>query len=223
MNTISLYNKLMGNSNRLTRDFFGAPPLQIARQLLGTRLVRLDGQSRCRTPKRLAGLITETEAYCGEEDLACHARAGRTPRTAVMFGPPGHAYVYFTYGMHWMLNFVVQPVGLPAAILIRGVWPVEGLEIIASRRQGRPQDQWTNGPGKICQAFDIDGSLNGFDMCVPDSILFVEAGLPLPDSIVKITPRIGINSVPEPWKSKPWRFEVSQRDLQQHFISDSIY
>ena len=213
----------MRNSNRLPRDFFAAPPLQVARQLLGTRLVRLDGERPDRTPKRLAGLITETEAYCGEEDLACHARAGRTPRTAVMYDSPGHAYVYFTYGMHWMLNFVVQPVDLPAAILIRGVLPVEGLEIIASRRQSRPQEQWTNGPGKICRAFNIDGSLNGFDLCASDSVLFIEAGLAVPDSIMKITPRIGIDSVPEPWKSKPWRFTVSYRDLRQHFTSDSIY
>jgi DNA-3-methyladenine glycosylase len=205
----------MGNSNQLLRDFFEAPPLQVARRLLGARLVRLDGL------QRLTGLITETEAYCGEEDLACHARAGRTARTAVMYGSPGHAYVYFTYGMHWMLNFVVQPVGLPSAILIRGVWPVEGREIIASRRQGRPQEQWTNGPGKICRAFNIDSSLNEADLCVPDSILFVEAGLSLPDSIVKTTPRIGINSVPEPWKSKPWRFFVSYRDLHPYFNSDS--
>jgi DNA-3-methyladenine glycosylase len=215
MNAISLYNKLMGNSNQLVRDFFEAPPLQVARRLLGTRLVRLDGQ------QRLTGLITETEAYVGEEDLACHATAGCTTRTAVMYGSPGHAYVYFTYGMHWMLNFVVQPVGFPAAILIRGVWPVEGLEIIASRRQGRPQEQWTNGPGKICRALNIDGSLNGADMCAPDSILFIEVGLPLPDSIVKTTPRIGLNNVPEPWKSKPWRCYVSHRDLHQHFLSNS--
>jgi DNA-3-methyladenine glycosylase len=92
----------MGNTNRLGRDFFEAQPLLVARLLLGARLVRLEGD------RRLAGLITETEAYCGEEDLACHARAGRMPRTAVMYGPAGHAYVYFTYGVHWMLNFVTR-------------------------------------------------------------------------------------------------------------------
>jgi DNA-3-methyladenine glycosylase len=203
-----LYNILVGNTKQITRDFFEAPPLQVARDLLGARLVRLDkGQ-------RLAGLITESEAYCGEEDLACHARVGRTPRTAVMYGPAGHAYVYFTYGVHWMLNFVVQPMDIPAAILIRGVWPMEGLEIISNRRQNRPQEHWTDGPGKICQAFNVDGSLNGVDLCDPDSILFVEEGIHLPGVLVKITPRIGISSVPEPWKSKPWRYYVSYLDLQ---------
>ncbi len=196
-------------NTRLTRDFFEAQPLQVARQLLGTRLVRLDGD------QRLAGLITEAEAYCGEEDLACHARAGRTPRTEVMYGPAGHAYVYFNYGVHWMLNFVVQPVDMPAAILIRGMWPVEGLPVISSRRNGRPREHWTDGPGKICQALNIDGGLNGADLCAPDSVLFVEEGLPIPNSAVKITPRIGIKNVPEPWRSKPWRFRVDYADLGQ--------
>ena len=197
----------MVNTNRLGRDFFEAPPLEVARRLLGARLVRLEGG------QRLAGLIIETEAYCGEEDLACHARAGRTPRTAIMYGPAGHAYVYFTYGVHWMLNFVVQPVDLPAAILIRGVWPVEGLQVISTRRTGRPKEHWTDGPGKICQAFDIDGALNGVDLCAPGSVLFVESGLSIPETAVKITPRVGINSVPEPWKSKPWRYYVEAADL----------
>lgn len=192
----------MEKTDRLDRDFFEAPPLQVARQLLGARLVRLEGE------QRLAGLITETEAYCGEEDLACHARAGRTPRTAVMYGPAGHAYVYFNYGMHWMLNFVVQPADTPAAILIRGVWPVEGLPVISSRRQGCPPEHWTDGPGKLCKAFGIDGQMNGMDLCSPVSALFVERGLSLPDECVTITPRIGITRVPEPWKSKPWRFYV---------------
>jgi DNA-3-methyladenine glycosylase len=206
---ISLYNILVVNSKRLSSDFFEEPPLQVARRLLGARLVRLEGG------QRLAGLISETEAYCGEEDLACHARAGRTPRTAVMYGPAGHVYVYFTYGVHWMLNFVVQPRDVPAAILIRGIWPVEGLPVIASRRQGRQKEHWTDGPGKICRAFNIDGSLNGMDMCAPDSILFVETGQPVPDSMVSITPRIGINRVPEPWKSKPWRFFAGLAGLKE--------
>src|SRR3970040_1161940 len=97
----------------LPRVFYDRPALQVARDLLGMRLVRYDqGQ-------RIAGIIVETEAYRGEEDLGCHCKAGRTPRTKVMYGPPGHAYVYFTYGMHWMLNFVTQVQGFPAAGLIR--------------------------------------------------------------------------------------------------------
>jgi DNA-3-methyladenine glycosylase len=190
---------------RLPRDFFARPTLTVARAVLGMRLVRIqDGQ-------RLAGIITEAEAYIGETDLGCHARAGRTPRTAVMYGPPGHAYVYFTYGMHWMLNFVTEMEDFPAAVLIRAIHPVEGLEIIAARRKGQLQPTWTDGPGKICQAMGIDGGLNGIDLCAAEAVLFVEAGDPVPDECVTIGPRVGLNSVPEPWKSIPWRFQVKER------------
>jgi DNA-3-methyladenine glycosylase len=196
--------------SRLPRDFFTRPTLTAARAVLGARLVRIqDGQ-------RLAGTITEAEAYVGESDLGCHARAGRTPRTAVMYGPPGHAYVYFTYGMHWMLNFVTEAEGFPAAVLIRAIQPLEGLEIIAARRQGRPQAEWTDGPAKICQALGIDGRLNGADLCAAQAVLFVEAGDPIPDACVTIGPRVGLNSVPEPWKSKPWRFQVIENSTTEH-------
>ena len=189
----------------LTRDFFARPTITVAREILGTRLVRIDHG------KRLSGIITESEAYIGETDLGCHACAGRTPRTAIMFGPPGHAYVYFTYGMHWMLNFVTEAEDFPAAVLIRAIQPVEGSEIIAARREGRPRPTWTDGPGKLCQALGIDGSLNGVDLCAPNSSLFVEAGEPIPEESVTIGPRVGLNSVPEPWKSMPWRFRMEER------------
>jgi DNA-3-methyladenine glycosylase len=201
---------------RLTRDFFARHTLTVAREILGTRLVRIDHG------KRLSGIITESEAYIGETDLGCHARAGRTPRTAIMFGPPGHAYVYFTYGMHWMLNFVTEAEDFPAAVLIRAIQPVEGSEIIAARREGRPRPIWTDGPGKLCQALGIDGSLNGVDLCAPNSSLFVEAGEPIPEESVTIGPRVGLNSVPEPWKSMPWRFLVqSQRTERRDKGTDS--
>ncbi len=190
----------MPESNQISRDFYARPAVVVARELLGQRLVRLEAG------RRISGLITEAEAYSGEEDLACHARAGLTPRTQVMYGPPGHAYVYFTYGMHWMLNFVVEPAGRPAAVLIRSIRPEEGVEIIAARRNGQPPAHWTDGPGKLCQALDIDGRLNGADLCSPDSALFVEYGESIPDSRVTITPRVGLNTVPEPWKSMPWRY-----------------
>ena len=111
-------------------NFYNRPTLTVARELIGARLVRiLNG-------KKLVGLITETEAYISEKDLACHAKAGRTPRTAVMYGPPGHAYIYFTYGNHWMLNVVTEREGFPAAVLIRAVQPIEGEEIMLRRRSG---------------------------------------------------------------------------------------
>jgi DNA-3-methyladenine glycosylase len=176
------------------------PTLQVARNLLGKRLVRVvDGQ-------RIAGFIVETEAYRGEEDLGCHARAGLTRRTRVMYGPPGYAYIYFTYGMHWMLNFVTESPGFPAAVLIRAIVASEGLDIIASRRNGQPPHLWTNGPAKLCQALKIDGVFNGIDLSDHASQLFIEIGKEIPDSFVTTTPRVGLNNVVEPWKSVPWRF-----------------
>ena len=126
-----------------------------------------------------------------------------------MYGPPGHAYVYFTYGMHWMLNFVTEAEEYPAAVLIRAIQPMEGLETIAARRAGRAKAIWTDGPGKLCQALGIDGQLNGVDLCTRDADLFVEPGDSISDQGVTIGPRVGLNNVPEPWKSKPWRFQVN--------------
>jgi DNA-3-methyladenine glycosylase len=187
---------------RLTRDFFARPTLQVAQELLGACLVHIEyGQ-------RLAGWITEAEAYIGEADLGCHARAGRTSRTQVMFGPPGHAYVYFTYGIHWCLNFVTQAEGFPAAVLIRAIHSCEGIDVIAARRSPQPPARWSDGPGKLCQALGIDRRHNGLDLCSPESELFVETGLQIPPENVTVGPRVGLTNVPEPWKSMPWRFRV---------------
>jgi DNA-3-methyladenine glycosylase len=164
------------------------------------RLVRVENGLR------LAGTISEAEAYRGEEDQACHARAGLTRRTRVMYGPAGHAYVYFTYGNHWMLNFVTEREGFPAAVLIRAILPSEGLEVIAAHRDGQPPKHWTDGPGKLCRALGIDGRQNDLDLCAPQAEIFVEMGESVPDSAVTFGPRVGLNSVPEPWKSMPWRF-----------------
>jgi DNA-3-methyladenine glycosylase len=187
-------------STRLSRDFYNRSALQVAHDLLGARLVRIENG------RRISGIIVETEAYRGEEDQGCHARAGRTSRTEVMYGQPGHAYVYFTYGMHWMLNFVVEEEGFPAAVLIRAILPVEGLEVIEERRRGRPSSHWTDGPAKICQALGINKQLNGADLCARDADLFVERGISALEDSVTTGPRVGLNSVPEPWKSIPWRF-----------------
>lgn len=185
-------------SKPLPRNFYNRPTLIIARELIGARLVRiLEGQT-------LVGLITETEGYIGQEDLACHARVGITARTKPMFGPPGHAYVYFTYGNHWMLNAVTEREGFPAAVLIRAIWPVEGAEVVSARRNGRD----TFGPGKLCQALGIDKALNTVDLTETGTGLWIEAGLDVPDSAVTIGPRVGLNNTPEPWLSKPWRFLV---------------
>jgi len=193
----------MSKESRLTRNFFQRDTLLVARELLGKRLVRLDDG------KRLSGIIVEAEAYRGEEDLGCHARAGLTPRTRVMYGAPGHAYVYFTYGMHWMLNFVTEQEGFPAAVLIRGILSCEGLDIIAARRKGQPPARWTDGPAKICQALNIDGEQNGIDLCARDTQLFIENGVPgqsIRHKDVTVGPRVGLFTVSEPWKSIPWRF-----------------
>ncbi len=185
----------------LPREFYHRSTLAVARALLGMRLVRiLDGV-------RLAGLIVEAEAYIGEEDLGCHAKAGKTKRNAVMYGPPGYAYVYFTYGMHWMLNAVTDRAGFPAAVLLRGIRPVEGQEIISARRQGGD----TFGPAKLTQALGIDSAQNGVDLCSPDAGLWIEAGVPVAEEDVLIGPRVGLFTVPEPWKSMPWRFQVRLR------------
>ena len=183
-------------------EFYDRNTLDVARSLLGMRLIRKFDSIR------LVGVITETEAYRGEEDLACHARAGRTPRTQVMYGRAGHAYVYFTYGMHWLLNVVTEKEGFPAAVLIRAVRIVEGEAWVRERRKGVPPRNWTDGPAKLCRAFDINGSLNGADLTVTDNGLWIARGQAIPEEFVERTPRIGINSVPEPWRSIPWRFRV---------------
>ena len=184
----------------ISPDFYSRPTLTVARELLGARLVRmLDGE-------RLSGIIVETEAYIGETDLGCHAKAGKTPRTQVMYGPPGRAYVYFTYGMHWMLNAVTEAEGFPAAVLIRAVEAEEGLWVVESRRGKAKKSDWSNGPGKLTLAFGIDSHQNNIDLTTIESGLWIEPGIVFPDTSVTQTPRVGLYSVPEPWKSIPWRF-----------------
>lgn len=192
----------MPKSDRIPRSFFERPTQQVARELLGALLVRVEKGTR------VAGLILEAEAYHGQDDLGCHAKAGRTPRTEVMFGPPGHAYVYFTYGMHWMLNFVTEREGFPAAVLIRAILPTEGIPVIEARRGSQPRVHWTDGPAKICQALGITGEFNGSDICASEAQIFVEFAEPIPDNRVTTGPRVGLNTVPEPWKSMPWRYRV---------------
>ncbi len=184
----------------LPESFYHDEVTLVARRLLGMKLIRkLNGI-------RIGGRIIETEAYRGEEDLACHAHVGKTKRNAMLYESGGKAYVYFTYGMHWLVNAVTGEYGFPAAVLIRAILPEEGLAEIEFRRAGRPQGEWCNGPGKICQALAIDGTLSGCSLFDETGELWIEEGEPVSDEKVKTGPRIGLGSTPEPWKSKPWRF-----------------
>lgn len=200
------------------RSFYTRPALLVARELLGARLVRiLDGSV-------LAGIIVETEAYQGEEDMGCHAHVGRTPRTEVMYGPAGHAYIYFTYGMHWLLNAVTGEIGEPAAVLIRAILPVSGLDRMelfrprpAKRTDNNPARGWTDGPAKICQALHLAKAQNTADLCDLNSGLGISPATVIPEDQVIIGPRVGLFTVPEPWKSIPWRLRVKETYLAHLF------
>jgi DNA-3-methyladenine glycosylase len=190
--------------SRLTRDFFSRDARSVARDLLGQILVHQTGD------RRLAGRIVETEAYTGWDDMASHGHRGKTPRNAAMFGPSGVSYVYLIYGVHWLLNVVARPlrVDYPAAVLLRAVEPVEGLKYMAARRSGRPQQEWTNGPGRLTMALGIDKAHDGLDLVSPESPIFFEEDETIPGGQVRTGPRVGID-VPEPWKSKPWRYWIA--------------
>jgi DNA-3-methyladenine glycosylase len=185
---------------RLPRRFYARPTLAVARDLLGHRLVRrLEGS-------RLAGRIVEVEAYLGESDQASHARPGPTQRNAPMYGPPGHAYVYFIYGMHHCLNAVTEGEGSPAAVLIRALEPLEGLEVMRRHRPNRPDHELTSGPAKLCQALAVDRSLNRADLCAGDT-LWIEADDPIADALVETGPRVNVRG-DEHARSAPWRFVI---------------
>lgn len=193
----------------LARDFFTRPAPQVAPALVGKRLVRLQNG------KRLAGIITETEAYQGQNDLACHARVGRTKRTEPMFGQAGRAYIYFTYGMHWLLNIVTDEVDIPSAVLIRAIFPIEG---ISQMEENRPMlartANWLNGPAKLAQGLGIDGILNEHDLCQTGSTIFLENGITPPAKLVRTSPRVGLGKTPEPWLSIPWRWHLDWQDVK---------
>lgn len=199
---------------KLTQDFYARPARQVAVDLLGKRLVRLiDG-------RRVSGIIVETEAYCDSEepDLACHgdrANNGRpTPRTQVMFGAAGYAYIYFTYGIHWMFNIVTGQPGEANAVLIRALEPVEGEEIMALNRGGkRPRSEWTNGPAKLAQALAIDKKLNGANLFRPDGVIWIEDGPAIAPDVLGVGPRVGLGKTPEPWYSVPWRYWIEGNEF----------
>jgi len=146
----------------------------------------------CESEDGLAsGIIVETEAYLGEHDLACHAAAGRTPRTEALYGPPGTSYVYFVYGMYWCFNAVTREEGLPSAVLVRALEPLDGIALMHERRPRiRNAVDLTNGPGKLCTALGIDGSLSRKSL--QRKPLRIREGEPVPDDKVEVTTRIGI-------------------------------
>jgi DNA-3-methyladenine glycosylase len=184
----------------LNRKFYERDTLKVARELLGKKLVRQSNGFE------LSGMIAETEAYCGREDSACHAHRGKTPRNAVMFGKPGHAYVYFTYGMHYMLNLVTEEEENPCAVLIRAILPLTGIEEMEARRK-RQGKNLTNGPAKLCQALGIDKSLNGWDLTTGEE-LWVEDYRKIPNSKIITTPRIGIDYAKKQHRDALWRLVI---------------
>ncbi|GLH73425.1 putative 3-methyladenine DNA glycosylase [Geothrix limicola] len=170
------------------------PVDQAARTLLGQLLVRGDVTLR----------ITEVEAYGGPEDSASHARHGRTGRNAPMWGPPGRAYLYFCYGVHWMLNVVTGPEGRAEAVLIRGAEVVAGLDTVLQRRRAaQATPQLCAGPGKVAQALGLDKAFDDHDLLAP-------AGLELrpgePPALILAGPRLGIGFATEEDQARPWRF-----------------
>lgn len=170
------------------------PAEEVAPRLLGSRLIRILDDGR-----RLVGRIVEVEAY-DQSDAASHSYKGRTPRTDVMFGPAGHLYVYFTYGMHYCCNIVTGPSGHGSAVLIRGIEPLEGTDMMQENRGGRSIHELTNGPAKVCQAYGITRGMNGHDLSKPPLLIQLES--PLPADHIVTTTRVGITQA----KEMPWRF-----------------
>ncbi len=195
-------------SKILPRAFYERPVVEVARTLIGKQLVhQVNGH-------RIAGIILESEAYDGEQDLACHAHSGKTKRNAVMYGPAGHAYIYFTYGMHWLFNCVTGSAEYPAAVLVRALHPTAGLKLIERNREGIQNKLWCNGPAKLTKALAINGELNGSDLCRKNTSLWIEEGVTISEEFIQAAPRVGIAYAGEPWISKPWRFLVQPEALK---------
>ncbi|MEO6528319.1 MAG: DNA-3-methyladenine glycosylase [Gemmatimonadaceae bacterium] len=169
----------------LSRAFYDRATEIVSRELLGAVL-------ECTTPEGVTrGRIVETEAYLGPDDPACHAVAGLTPRTEHLFGPPGIAYVYLIYGMYWCFNAVTRERGHGSAVLIRAVAPVDGVELMRRRRSKVTRERdLTNGPGKLCLAMGIVGTMSGSSL--RDGSIVIRQGTPVADADVDVTPRIGI-------------------------------
>jgi DNA-3-methyladenine glycosylase len=188
----------MISGTTLPRAFFDRPSEEVAPDLLGRVFTH-------RTPDgEVAVRLTEVEAYAGTVDPASHAYRGRTERNAVMFGPPGHAYVYFTYGMHFCVNLVCRPEGDASAVLLRAGAVVHGDELARARRPRSSVRDLARGPARLCQALEIDRRLGGADVCDRDGPLRILAGEPVEHSLIRSGPRTGVNG----GKDTPWRFWI---------------
>ena len=187
---------------KLSIEFYNQSTLKVAKLLLGKFLIRkLNG-------KKLIGKIVETEGYSGPKDLASHASRGKTPRNEIMFGPPGHAYIYLIYGINYCFNLVTEKESYPAAVLIRALEPKEGIEEMKKRRKMKNNLPYTltNGPGKLCQAFGIDKGLNKIN--VTQGTLWVEdSGEKIKPQNIVAAKRIGVDYARE-YKDKLWRFYI---------------
>jgi DNA-3-methyladenine glycosylase len=187
------------NRGVLPPAFYDRPPEVVARELLGKRLVR------CTAEGITTGRIVEAEAYLAEGDPACHACRGRTRKNAAMFGPPGRAYVYVIHARH-CLNAVTQGVDVPSAVLIRAVEPLEGLPLMAQRRGSSKPRDLARGPARLCEAFAIDRTLNGWDLTIGERLWIDRVGCPSVAALrMATTPRIGVTSAFE----MPLRFVVA--------------
>ncbi|MGS2587148.1 DNA-3-methyladenine glycosylase [Streptomyces hebeiensis] len=185
----------------LPREFFDRPVLEVATDLLGRVLVRSTDEGSIELR------LTEVEAYAGAVDPGSHAFRGRTARNAVMFGPPGHAYVYFTYGMWHCLNLVCGPEGEASGVLLRAGEILHGAELTRKRRLSARHDrELAKGPARLATALDVDRSLNGADVCAgPGAPLSIQAGTPITDDQLRSGPRTGVGG---DGASHPWRFWI---------------
>lgn len=197
---------------RLPRSFFLHDTVSVARALLGCVLWR-----KLESGERLAARIVETEAYLGANDAASHARRGlRSPRNASMYLEGGHAYVYFTYGMHFCMNVVTQEAGTAEAVLLRAAEPLRGVELMRERRpKARGDHQLMNGPGKICQALDIDRKLDG-ESLRGDTLWLMSRDIEVTEDAIAVSPRVGVENSGEA-AAWPLRFYLrGNRNVSPH-------